>query len=256
MTMRTIVIISTIFISFSCSIQMKKDSKISKFDKAMKYFDEGKYSKARDNFELVLNDEIYNNNARFYYAESLFNLKKYEEAKNQYNEFIINSLTDSELIEYSRYRFCLSQYNSLSGYSKDSKEILNSIDQIQFFIEAYKNSKHKNELVNLISDLRNKLARKEFESGRLYLKLEQYDASRVYMNNIIKSFYDTDYVEDAIIGIIISLCFENKYDKARAIYNNNLEKISSEKSLVFVDKLLNSSRVGLLAMYKVYIKWN
>ena len=152
--------------------------------------------------------------------------------------------------------FCLSQYHSISGYNKDSDDIFNSIDQIQLFIESYDNSSYNSELQDLLIDLRNILARKEFESGRLYLKLEQYDASRLYLENIINTYYDTEYVDDAIVAMIISFCLQDDYGKAQSIYNNNSEKIKDENTNNLVKSMLESSKISISTMYKIYIKWN
>mgnify|MGYP001304564002 CR=1 FL=1 len=254
--MNTSNILCIALIFMSCSFFTQNESIESKYDRAILKFQEEKYSKSRDILQLVLDEDRYNNEARFYYAESLYKLKNYSQAMSEYNQYILNSITDSDRVEYSRYMLCLSQYYSISDYNKDSKDIFNTIDQIQFFIESYNKSNYNSELEDLLVNLRSMLARKEFESARLYLKLEQYDASRLYMENIINNYYDTEYVDDAILGMIISFCLQNDYAKAQTVYNNNLEKLNNEFSASFAKDLLDSSKVGLSTLYKIYIKWN
>ncbi len=254
--MNRLVIIYFCLCVTSCSFLSQSESIDIKFKNAVMKFEDEKYAKARDIFQIILDEDRYNNEARFYYAESLFKLKNYSQAMIEYNEYLLNSLADTDRGEYCRYMFCLSQYHSISGYNKDSDDIFNSIDQIQLFIESYDNSSYNSELQDLLIDLRNILARKEFESGRLYLKLEQYDASRLYLENIINTYYDTEYVDDAIVAMIISFCLQDDYGKAQSIYNNNSEKIKDENTNNLVKSMLESSKISISTMYKIYIKWN
>ena len=137
--MNRLVIIYFCLCVTSCSFLSQSESIDIKFKKAVMKFEDEKYAKARDIFQIILDEDRYNNEARFYYAESLFKLKNYSQAMIEYNEYLLNSLADTDRGEYCRYMFCLSQYHSISGYNKDSDDIFNSIDQIQLFIESYDN---------------------------------------------------------------------------------------------------------------------
>ena len=49
--------------------------------------------------------------------------------------------------------------------------------------------------------LREKLARKEFEAGILYLKLDQPRAAKIYFGEIINNYYDTSYYSESLKNI-------------------------------------------------------
>ena len=61
----------------------------------------------------------------------------------------------------------------------------------------------------MILDLRNKLAKKDFYTASLYIKLEEFDSANIYYYSIINNYYDTEYVNDALINIALLYFIDN-----------------------------------------------
>ena len=72
------------------------------------------------------------------------------------------------------------------------------------FIEDFPKSGLVTDAESAILDLRLKLARKDYEVGRMYLKLEEYDSALVYFKSVLNHYYDTAIADDARIGIVFT----------------------------------------------------
>ena len=61
------------------------------------------------------------------------------------------------------------------------------------------------------------MARKQHQTGRLYMKLKEYDSALLYFNDTIDDYYDTVYSDKARVSIIQSYLFKNEVSKAKAM---------------------------------------
>ena len=192
-------------------------------NKGIKLFNEKKYSKARDQFEFI----IYNNpgssyalKAQYFFAESLYMLENYDSASKEYDKYIMLS-QDSELVQRSKFLICKCLYNESFNYDLDQNNSQFTIDKIQYFLEEYPNTNYKNECETMIKDLRSKLALKEIESGKLYLRLEKYDSALIYFNLVLIEYYDTEYYDDGLFYVILTYLLNNELEKAEDFLNKN-----------------------------------
>ena len=75
----------------------------------------------------------------------------------------------------------------------------------------------------MIKELRNKLALKEYKSAELYIVMENYKAAIVYYDNIMNEYFDTDFVDDALLGKINALYLKKQYFQA----NDEIKKFKT-----------------------------
>ena len=61
------------------------------------------------------------------------------------------------------------------------------------FIEDFPGSDHIYDAEDAIVSLRLKLAHKDYESGRMYLKLEEYESALIYFRSVLNNYYDTKW---------------------------------------------------------------
>ena len=106
---------------------------------------------------------------------------------------------------------------------------------------------------NSVIEIRNKLAKKEYEAGRLYLKLEEYQSAIIYFEGLLNEYYDTDFVDRAHIGIIFAYFLNNDIEKAKLYLENNHNSFSSEIKLNNAYSIINgtnSSRDNFKYLYR------
>ena len=215
-------------------------------NKGIKLFSEKKYSKARDQFEFI----IYNNpgsaialKSQYYFAESLYMLENYNQASREYDKFIMLS-QDSELVARAKFLICKCLYKLSYDYDKDQNETNFTIDKIQYFLEEYPRTSHKIECEIMITDLRSTLAKKEIESGKLYLRTEKYDSALIYFNLVLIEYYDTKYYDDGLFYIVLSYILNDQIDEADNFLNNNINNFISQERLNESKQLILDSKNG------------
>lgn len=238
---------SLIFV-LSCSANNSIEVNLkNKLDKAKILFNDGKYSKAKDEFEYI----IYNNpgssvalNAQYYFAESLYMLENYEKASQEYDKFNMLS-QNSELIARSKFLICKCLYMLSSDSNKDQSQTTFTIDRIQYFLEEYPATGHKDECESMIKDLRTKLAKKEIDAAKLYLRIEKYDSALIYFDLIMVEYYDTIYFDEALINIVLTHVLKDEIKVAEAFLNDNKEKILFDETFKKAKNILEDGKEGL-----------
>ena len=226
-----------IIILFSCagnSINNYQDLNY-KFNEAKSSFESGKFSRAKEQFQFI----IYNNpgstvatNSQYYLAESYYNMKNYYQASLEYDKYNMIS-QNAELIAKSKFLTCKCLYLLSSDSNKDQADTQFTIDRIQTFLEEYPNTGHKKECELMIYNLREKLAKKDIESGKLYLRMEKYDSALIYFDLILSEYWDTSYTDQAIYNTIISYILDDNIEAADNFFENNKNNF---KNIDYIDK--------------------
>ena len=247
MKLKTIIYISFLVFIFNCAgSDIANNNLETSLNKGIKLFNDKKYSKARDQFEFI----IYNNpgsafalKSQFYFAESLYMLENFRQASREYDKFIILS-QDSELVARAKFLVCKCLYKLSDNFDKGQDETNFTIDKIQYFLEEYPRTSHKVECENMITDLRSTLAKKEIESGKLYLRIEKYDSALIYFNLVLIEYYDTKYYDDGLLYIVLTYLLDGKLDEAENFLNKNITSFSSEEKLIDAKQIVLDSKNG------------
>ena len=249
------IVFISIFISCSQSDKSFFDnSSEASFDNALSLFVSEKYIRAKSEFEFLIFNNPGSRNAilsQFHYSECLFYLEDYYEAIQQFEKYISIS-TDSKLITISKFLICKSYFELSLEYDKDQTDTEIAINKCQYFVEEYSNLRNKkieihNEMIdliisseNMIKDLRTKLAKKNLESGNLYIRIEEYDAALKYFNLILSEYYDTPFVDDALYSIVLTNLLNNNKAEAEIFLNLYKNDFEDEKKFQESEKLLNN----------------
>ena len=231
----------------SCAVNesIQEDFNLEKnFSEAKVLFDEGNFSKALEKFKYI----IYNNpgslvamNAQLYLAESLFNLEKYDQASKEYDRYILVS-QDSQGVEKAKFFICKCYFELSSSYKKDQEASYIAIDRMQYFIEQYPNSQFSSECNVMITELRSKLAKKDLESGKLYLRIEEFPSAIIYFKSVIRDYYDTEYYETAIVNLILTYILNGEIDIADNVFNQYKDEFQSEDNYMAAKNILTKNK--------------
>ena len=114
---------------------------------------------------------------------------------------------------------------------------------MQEYIDDYPDSPKRDEAQNAILSIRNKLSRKVYESGILYMKLEEYKAALLSFDRIIEQYYDTEFHGFAHMQIIACHIHQKNLDKANDYYIENKKFIKEIKMEYLVDDWFVKKRV-------------
>ena len=126
---------------------------------------------------------------------------------------------------------------------------------MQDFIDDYPYSKFVQSSDELVNDLRNKLAQKEYETARMYIKLEKYSAAIIYLNEVISNFYDTLFYEKAHLGIMLCYSLNNDNDLLNEYYQENINQIKIDENILMAEKIKNNN-LSSLEFFKHIYRWS
>lgn len=174
------------------------------FDKSMALFEKGKYGDAAYGFDLVTRlgrGTNYSQDAQYYLAESYFLDGQYILAASEYERFI-SYYPQNELREEVEYKRALCYYEQSPRYRLDQSATGRAIQLFQLFNNKYPDSEYVLEAAAKIDELRNKLARKSYESGEFYLRIDSFLAASIYFDQTIDQYPESVWSERALIKLI------------------------------------------------------
>lgn len=222
-------ILSAIFLALllftSCSRYqrlLKSDDYELKYQKAIEFYEEGNYGRAI----ALLTDVIpyFRGTAKaeelnYYFAMAHYKMGDYTLASHYFKSFASafpRSPHSEEFLFLSAY--CL--YLDSPRYSLDQTNTMQAIRELQRFINRFPGSDRVEDANQLIDELRHKLEKKRFNSGKLFMDISDYRAAATTFETFIKDFPDSRYREEATF-LIIKAHFEFAYN---SIYQRQEER--------------------------------
>ena len=169
------------------------------FREAMVKFEKGKYLDASDKLNLVIlnySGSSIIDSAQYYLAESHFKMKEYLIAASEYQRLVFQ-FPYSVLCDDAKYKIGLSYFLLSPKYGLDQEYTRKSVEEFQAFTEEYPNSDLVPEVLDKIFAARTKLAKKLYKSGELYYRMQDYESSVIYLNEVLDNYYDTEYAPKA-----------------------------------------------------------
>jgi outer membrane protein assembly factor BamD len=225
--MRIVFVLSIVFVLVACAgLRPEPDYSLrGQYEQARELYDREKFLDAAEQFDLLalsfsgseLMDSI-----KYYYAESRFNLREYLLAANSYN-FIVEQLPNSPLRDLSQYKLGECYFKLAPAYPLDQAYTYQAITSFNTFLKEFPNSEYCSEVEDYLYRSRMKLAQKEFRNGRLYFRMKRYKAALVYLDDVLREYYDIEEVAASAVYLKAEclLKLEREQD-ARALYENYL----------------------------------
>ena len=221
----------TLIIFWGCaSFQSQQEVDIDiQFKRAKKFLDKKKYLRAQEEFNNLVIRGTHTDlgdDAQFYLAESYYLNKEYLLAIAEYDR-LIRRMGFSPYVEKARWRVCQSYVKESPKYYKDQTHTEKALNKLQELLDDYSNSEYREEAKGLIDELRNKLAMKEYATGVLYIKMEEYQSAIMTFEGLIDNYYDTDILEKGHVGIIRCYSRMKKKEEAEQYFAENESQIIS-----------------------------
>jgi outer membrane assembly lipoprotein YfiO len=182
------------------AIDSQTEANRDPFTRGMWLFRNGKYDEAAG----VFKEMVFNNagtrlaaEASFQAAECYFNLGDYEAAIDEYRQLLADYPTAARADE-AQIRLAELYLRLSPNFALDQSETGDkALAAVDLFFERYPDSKLAARAAALRVEIQDKLARKEFEAGKFYLKRKQYRSAKIYFEGIVKEYPDTKWVAEA-----------------------------------------------------------
>ncbi|WP_461099321.1 outer membrane protein assembly factor BamD [Spirosoma luteolum] len=250
-----------LFLLGSCSSfskLQKSGTDDQKYKAAVEYYQNKDWYKAGLLFEElipVLKGSTESEMAQFYYAYTQFNQQQYLLSSTLFKKFY-ETFARSDYAQEAMYMYAYSLYKDTPDFNLDQSNTLTATSALQDFINAYPDSKYREQGTQLILELRQKLERKAYEKAKLYYKtsgfnIASYKSSVISINNFQREFPDSPYNEELAylkVDAEFSLAknsLENKqkerYQEAIGYYQSFVDKYPNSKYVKQAEKMYETS---------------
>ncbi|MFW5972464.1 MAG: outer membrane protein assembly factor BamD [Bacteroidota bacterium] len=175
------------------------------YEQGKELFDRGRYERASEYFQAVFTygrQNEYAADAQYYLAWSHYNDRQYIVAASEFNRFAQMYRLDPRVPE-AEYQRAVSYYQQSPGYQLDQTSTHRALDELYLFINRFPEHPLVEDAEEKITELRDKLARKDYETAGLYERRRIYDAAAYYFERVFDKYPESSpWAERALIGAI------------------------------------------------------
>lgn len=166
-------------------------------------YDRGRYQRATEYFQAVFTygrQNEYAADAQYYLAWSHMHNREYILAASEFNRFAQIHRTDPRVPE-AEFQRARAYYEQSPGYQLDQSNTRRAVDELQLFINRFPEHELVPEAEEMIAELQEKLARKDFETGKLYERRELYEAAAIMFERVFDKYpASTPWAERALVS--------------------------------------------------------
>lgn len=174
------------------------------FNKAKNQYDEENWSEAARAFETVVSigrGTDLGQQAQFLLAESYFNDRRYLLAASEYDRYA-SFYPRSDRRQEVDFKAALCYYRLSPRYRLDQSYTRQALERFRLFNSRYPNSDRVVDSSEYITQLRNKLARKQYEAAEFYKRTDRFNAAIVYYDLVLDNYPESEWAEEALVDKI------------------------------------------------------
>jgi len=200
-TMKIACLQMIILILFSCSRSGFKEEATPRqqYDNAMELYNKNKFYKAQMAFQRLIYSypgQTYIDTAQYYLGMSLYEIKHYPEAIAEFRR-LLTAYPSSGFADDAQYQVALAYYNQSPSYYHDQSDTYDAVDELSAFLTRYPRSPLREEAQEKLNELYDKLAKKLYKSGELYLKMHDYEPALIYFGQVRDNYPNTEWAKYA-----------------------------------------------------------
>lgn len=182
------------------------DTFYENYNKAVKYYNKGSYLSAAQLFEQLYPLSIgtkYGDSILFMFADCYFQNRDFQLAAFHFKDYS-RRYPGTERTELAALNCVKALYYVSPPYDVDQSDTKYAIEEIKQYINQYPNSKYIEECNQILDELRDKLALKQFEVIKLYYNTGNYKATQISVRNFMKEYSYSKYAQDALFLLVKS----------------------------------------------------
>lgn len=216
------------------------------YDRANDFYSKGKYMKAQAEFQRLIYSfpgQPFIDSAQYYSGMSLYNMGRYPESAGEFQR-LLSAYPSSPLADDSQYQIGMCHYEQSPKYSLDQQETYAAIDEFTMLINRYPGSGLLDDARSRLNDLYEKLARKMFKNGELYMKLRDYDPALMYFGQVRDNYPQTEWAKRALFYSGVALFKLDRKSDALETFEDFVTAFPdhklSPKARKYIDKIQSS----------------
>jgi len=192
-----------------------------RYDKAEELFKAGKYGRTTEKLEEILSTCAgtgFMEQAQFLLAESYFNQEDWIEARGEYGSFILN-FPGSPFIETAEFRKAISSFNMEFQADRDESNTTIAMRDFERYLSNYPESPLRDSVNYYYSLLIDRMAEKEFQKGRLYWRMDKYQAAVIYFKEFLETYPNSKRHNEALMYLVKAYTELDQFETARLYLN-------------------------------------
>jgi len=171
------------------------------FDAAMRLYDNGKWEDARTTFEAV----VFNHpgttivdSAQYMMAMCYYREKDPILAASEF-ERLHSHYPTSDLVDDADYMRAVCLVAAAPSHTGlDQEKTREAVNELKLFKDNHPLSEYIPRVDSLLSESYRVLSQKDFDTGRLYMKLNRPESARIYFQGLIDEYPESPLVPDAL----------------------------------------------------------
>ena len=188
----------------SGSGQLRYTSAQDAFQKGVDEYEAEDYERAIEYFRAVFTygrDNEWADDAQLYLARAYREDGRYLLAASQYNRFAQLYRSDERVPE-AEYERAMAYYRLSPAYNLDQTNTERALTYFLLFSERYPQHTLASEAEAKIGELREKLARKQYEAAQQYERRELWEAAAHAYESVFDQYPETQWVDNALLGAV------------------------------------------------------
>ena len=188
-----------------------------RYENAEQLFKAQKYGRSVEKLEEILSTcagSGYMEQAQFLLAESHFNLEQWIEARGEYGSFIVN-FPGSPFAETAEYRKAVSSFNMDYKIDRDESNTTTAMKDFERYLANHPNTPLRDSVNYYYNLLVDRVAEKEFQTGRLYLRMEKPQAAVIYFKEFLETYPNAKRRQETLFLISDAYTDLDQFESAR-----------------------------------------
>ncbi len=188
-----------------------------RYENAEELYKAKKYGRTIERLEEILSTcagSGYMEQAQFLIAESHFNLEQWIEARGEYGSFIVN-FPGSPFAETAEYRKAVSSYNMEYKIDRDESNTTTAMKDFERYLANHPNTPLRDSVNYYYNNLIDRVAEKEFQTGRLYLRMEKPQAAVIYFKEFLETYPKAKRRQEVLFMISDAYTDLDQFEPAR-----------------------------------------
>ena len=171
-----------------------------KLEKAEELNKKEKYGRVIDKLEEIMSycaGTGYLEQTSFLLAESHFNLEQWIEARGEYGSFVMN-FPGSPYAETAEFRKAIASFNMEFRVSRDDANTNVAMKDFERYLSNHPDSPLRDSINYYYGLLIERLAEKEFQTARLYLRMDKPQAAVIYFKEFLETYKQSKRRKEAL----------------------------------------------------------
>lgn len=210
-----------------------------RFAYAQRLYDNRDYEDAVNELQALILQ--YPGNAIIDDAQNLLGMTRFQRKEYLLAAFefskLIRNMVASEYIPDAQFMLGECYYQLSPDFSLDQRYTKKAIEELQAFIDFFPTHPRVVDAEIKITEMTDKLARKELNAAVIYEKMEYYTAAIMYYTNVVEMFHDTRHAPVAMYNKIRLLIERNRNTEALAEITRFLARYPDDTNAGRVESL-------------------